>query len=95
MFGVTGLVTAEDDTPIVGAEVTLEVNGPVYEAVTLVRTAKGSTNIAGGFVFMYLSHERDVKYSLTDRKDGFEPQTASGAAPPDGHHQFRMKRAGG
>src|SRR5712692_2857682 len=70
MFGVTGLVTAEDDTPIVGAEVTLEVNGPVYEAVTLVRTAKGSTNIAGGFVFMYLSHERDVKYSLTVRKEG-------------------------
>ena len=95
MFGVTGLVTAEDDTPIVCAEVTLEVNGPVYEAVTLVRTAKGSTNSAGGFAFMYLSHERGVKYSLTVRKEGFEPQTVSGSAPPDGHHTILMKRAGG
>ena len=92
MFGVTDLVTAEDDTPIVGAEVTLEVNGPVYEAVTLVRAAKGSTNSAGGFVFMYLSHERDVKSSLTVRKEGFEPQTVSGSAPPGGHHTILMKR---
>jgi len=92
MFGVTDLVTAEDDTPIVGAEVTLEVNGPVYEAVTLVRTAKGSTNSPGRFVFMCPSHERGVKYSLTVRKEGFEPQTVLGGAPPDGHHTILMKR---
>jgi hypothetical protein len=95
MFEVTGLVAAEDNTPIEGAEVTLEVNGPVYEAVTLVRTVKSSTNNAGGFVFAYLSHKRGVNYGLTVRKEGFEPQTVSGSAPPDGHHTIRLKRASG
>ena len=95
VFGVTGLVTAEDDTPIVGAEVTLEVNGPVYEAITLVKTVKSSTDSGGGFVFAYLSHKRGVSYSLTIHKEGFEPQTVSGSAPPDGHHTIRLNRAGG
>jgi hypothetical protein len=95
MFDVTGVVTAEDGTPIKDAEVTLEVNGPVYEAVTLVRTVKRSTDGTGGFVFGYISHKRGVKYSLTVRKDGFEPQTVSGNAPPAGHHTIRMKIASG
>jgi len=94
IFDVTGLVTADDGSPIQGAEVTLEVKGPVYEALTLVKTVKASTNSAGGFIFMYISHERGVEYSLIVRKEGFEPQTASGSAPPDGHHTFRIKRAG-
>ncbi len=92
MFGVTGVVTAEGGIPLKDAELTLEVNGPVYEAVTLVRTVKRSTNDTGGFVFVYISHKLGVKYSLTVRKEGFEPQTVSGSAPPDGHHTIRMKR---
>src|SRR5258708_9109307 len=94
MFGVTGVVTTEDGVPLQDAEVTLEVNGPVYEAVTLVRTVKRSTDGTGGFVFTYISHKRGVEYSLTVRKEGFEPQTVSGSAPPAGHHTIRMKRAG-
>jgi Carboxypeptidase regulatory-like domain len=94
MFDVTGIVTAEDGTPIKDADVTLEVNGPVYEAVTLVRTAKRSTDGTGGFVFVYISHKRGVKYSLNVRKDGFEPQTVSGSAPRAGHHTIRIKKAG-
>src|SRR5260370_9893777 len=84
MFDVTGVVTSEDGTPIKDAEVTLEVNGPVYEAVTLVSTVKRSTDGTGGFVFTYISHKRGVEYSLTFRKEGFEPQTVLGTAPPAG-----------
>src|SRR5713101_2340183 len=34
-------------------DVIFEVNGPVYEAVALVRTAKRLTSSTGRFVFMY------------------------------------------
>jgi hypothetical protein len=71
------------------------VNGPVYEAVTVVKTVKRMTNSTGGFVFGYISHERGVKYTLTVRKEGFEPQTVSGRAPPAGHHTIRLKKVGG
>ncbi len=94
VFAVTGVVTAEDRTAIQDAEVTLEVNGPVYEAVTLVRAAKRLTDSTGGFVFMYLSHKRNVKYTITVRKAGFESQTISGSAPPAGHYTIGLKRAG-
>jgi hypothetical protein len=94
MFGVTGVVTAEDGTPLEGAEVTLEVNGPVYEAVSPVKAERRLTNKTGGFVFMYNSHERDVKYVVTVRKEGFEPEKVSGSAPPAGHHTIRLKRVG-
>jgi hypothetical protein len=93
IFGVTGVVSDEDGAPLKDAEITLEVNGPVYEAVTLVRTVKRSTDSTGGFVFMYISHKPGVKYSLTVLKDGFGPQTVSGSAPPAVHHTIRMKRA--
>ena len=63
IFYVTGVVTAEDNAPVQDAEVTLEVNGPVYEAFTPVKTVKQLTNITGGFVFMYISHKRGVKYA--------------------------------
>ena len=94
IFSVTGVVTSEDGSPLQGAEVTLEVNGPVYQAVELVKTAKLSTNNTGGFVFMYTSHKRGVKYSVTVSKDGFEPQTVSGSAPPSGNHTIRLKIRG-
>jgi hypothetical protein len=95
VFDVTGVVTAEDGAPLKDAEATLEVNGPVYEAVTLVRTVKRSTDDTGGFVFTYISHKRGVKYSLTVRKEGFEPETVSGSSPPAGNHVIRLKRASG
>ncbi len=95
IFDVTGVVTAEDSSPVKDAEVTLEVNGPVYEAVTLVRTVKRSTNGSGGFVFMYISHKPGVKYILTVRKEGFEPETVKGSSPPAGNHVIRLKRASG
>ena len=95
MFGVTGVVTAEDGAPVQDADVTLEVNGPVYEAVTPVKTVMRLTNSIGGFVFMYISGESGVKYTLTVRKKGFEPQTFSGSAPPDAHHTIRLKRTNG
>ena len=95
VFGVTGVVTAEDGAPVQDAEVTLEVNGPVYEAVTPVKTVMRLTNSIGGFVVMYISGESGVKYTLTVRKEGFEPQTVSGSAPPNGHHTIRLKRTDG
>jgi hypothetical protein len=94
IFSVTGIVTAQDGSPLGDAEITLEVSGPVYEAVTPVKTVKHLTDSTGGFVFMYISHERGVKYTITVSKDGFEPQTISGSAPPAGNHAIRLKRAG-
>jgi Carboxypeptidase regulatory-like domain len=94
-FGVTGLVTAEDGAPVQNAQITLEVNGPVYAAITAVKTARQFTGSSGGFIFMYISHERGVKYTITVHKAGFEPQTVSGSAPPDGHLEIHLKRASG
>ena len=51
MFDVSGVVTTEDGAPLKDAEVTLQVNGPVFEAVMVVRTVKRSTDGTGGFVF--------------------------------------------
>lgn len=48
-FGVTGVVIAEDGTPLQDAEVTLEVSGPVYVAVERVKTDRRVTNSTGGF----------------------------------------------
>ena len=92
VFSVDGVVTAEDGSPLRDAEITLEVNGPVYEAVTPVNIVKRFTDNTGGFVFMYISHEQAVKYTLAASKDGFEPQTISGNSPPPGHHTIRLKR---
>jgi len=44
-------------------------------------------------MFMYISHKRGVKYSLTVRKEGFEPQTVLGSSPPAGNHMIRLKKA--
>jgi hypothetical protein len=95
IFDVRGVVTAEDNAPVQDAEVTLEVNGPVYEAITPVKTVKQLTNITGGFVFMYISHERGVKYTLTVHKEGFEPETVSGSSPPAGNHVIRLRGLAG
>jgi len=92
VFGVTGIVTTRDETPLQDADVTLDVNGPVYEGINLVRTRHLLTNNTGGFVFGYISHQRGVKYTISVRKEGFEPEAVSGAAPPDGSHTIRLKK---
>jgi hypothetical protein len=92
-FGVTGVVTAEDGTPVKDVEVVLNLDTPVYEGITPIRT-KRLTASDGAFVLMYISGSPSTKYAITVQKQGFEPQTAAGSAPPDGHHVFRLKRAG-
>jgi hypothetical protein len=93
IFSITGVVTTEAAVPIQDAEITLDVNGPVYNGMELVKTVKCMTNNAGGFLFTYMSHKRGVKYSITVRKEGFEPQTLSGASPPASQHTIHLKRA--
>lgn len=93
-FDVTGVVTDEDGAPVQSAEVTLELNDPVYEGVASVKTVKRLTNSTGGFVFMYISGELGVKFTLTVSKEGFEPQTISGSSPPAEHPTIRLKRVG-
>lgn len=92
VFNVTGIVTAEAGSPLKNAETMLEVNGPVYEAITLVKVVRRFTDDTGVFVFTYISHERGVKYTLTVSNDGFEPQTVSGIAPPGERHTIVLKR---
>ena len=91
-FAITGIVTTEDGAPVQDAEVTLQVYGPVYSGVSPVRTEQLKTNSTGGFVIMNISHQAGVKYTITIRKSGFEPQSATGTAPPDAHYKFQLKR---
>jgi phosphohistidine swiveling domain-containing protein len=95
IFSITGVVTAEDGTPVQGAEITLEVNGPVYKGVEPIKTVKLMTDNTGGFVFMYISHKRGVKYTITVYKQGFAPVTVSGNSPPTANHVVRLQRTGG
>jgi hypothetical protein len=93
-FGVTGIITTQDGSSIEGAEVVLDVYGPVYAGVAPVHSERLRTDSTGGFVFMHISHERGVKYMLTVQKAVFEVQTITGHAPPDEHHTIRLKKAG-
>ncbi len=93
-FDVIGFVAAEDGAPLLNVEVILQVDTPIYEGMTPVKSQRLVTD-KGAFIFSGLSHNSVTKYTLTVRKEGFEPQTVSGSAPPDGHHTIRMKRAGG
>lgn len=94
IFGIRGVVTTEDGTPIQGADIALEVDGPVYKGVELIKTAKSATDDKGEFSFMYMSHRRGVKYKITVSKDGFESQTLSGASPPAAQHAVRLRSGG-
>jgi hypothetical protein len=93
-FIVTGTVGAESGAPLQNVEVILQVATPIYEALTPVRSQRLVTD-NGAFIFSCLSHNSTTRYTLTVRKDGFEPQTASGSGPPDGHYVFRLKKAVG
>jgi Carboxypeptidase regulatory-like domain len=75
IFSISGVVTTEDKTPIKNAEITLKVDGPVYKGTELITIVKSVTDDTGGFAFMYMSHKRGEKYTITVRKEGFEPQT--------------------
>ena len=92
-FSVTGFVTADDGQPLQGAEVTLELDAPVYEGITALKTKRLLTSANGSFVFMYLTGNATTKYKLMVRKEGFESQTLSGSSPPAEHHTVRLKKA--
>lgn len=87
------MVAAEDGSPIEDAEITLELNGPVYEVALPVKTVGRLTNAAGNFVFAYTTHEQGVSYVITVSKDGFETQSVKGSAPPAAYHAILLKRA--
>ncbi|MFZ3366735.1 MAG: carboxypeptidase-like regulatory domain-containing protein [Candidatus Sulfotelmatobacter sp.] len=93
-FDVTGTVSADDGAPLQDVEVTLQVGTPVYEGVKPVNTQRVVTS-KGAFIFRCLSHSQSTKYSVTVRKDGYEPQTVSGTAPPNGNFTIRLKKANG
>jgi hypothetical protein len=91
-FGVMGTVSAEDGTALQDVEVVLNVDPPVYEGVTPVKTQRIVAS-KGAFVFRCLSGSASTRYSVTFRKDGYETQTISGAAPPDGNYTIRLRKA--
>lgn len=91
-FAVTGCVTADDGSPLEDMQVVLQVDAPVYEGITAVKTQRIVTN-NGGFIFMYLTGNPSTKYTVTVSKDGYETQTVSGSSPPAGHHTVRLKKA--
>lgn len=68
--------------PLQGAQVTLEVNGPVYAGVTPAKTEQLLTNSTVGFVIMHISHKRGVKYTITARKNGFATTDCFGKRSP-------------
>jgi hypothetical protein len=76
-----------------GVEVILQVDSSVYAGVTALKSQRLLTNNNGTFIFMYLTGNVSTKYSLTIRKEGFEPQTVLGSSPPATHHAIRLKKA--
>ena len=93
-FDLTGTVSAEDGAALQNVEVVLQLDTPVYEGVKPVNTQRLVTS-KGAFIFRCLSHSSSTKYTVTVRRDGYEPQTVSGAAPPDGNFTIRLKKASG
>lgn len=92
VFSVTGIVAAEDGSPIEDAEITLELNGPVYEVALPVKTIGRLTNEAGSFAFTYTTHAQGIPYAITVSKHGFETQALSGSAPPGAYHAIRLRK---
>ena len=92
-FTVTGMVATEDGSPIEDAEITLELNTPVYEVALPVKTVGRLTNASGSFAFTYTTHEQGVGYAINISKDGFETQTVKGSAPPAAYHAILLKKA--
>lgn len=93
-FVITGSVTDGDGKPLQHVEVTLESETPVYEGTTPVKSKRFVTT-NDTFIFNCVSHNRNTKYTITARKEGFEPGTVSGSAPPNGQYTIRLKRSAG
>jgi hypothetical protein len=91
-FDVTGTVSAENGAALQDVEVILRVETPVYQGVNPVNTQRVVTS-KGAFIFRCLSQFRSTKYSVTVRKDGYQPQTVWGTAPPNGAFTIRLKKA--
>ena len=93
-FDVVGTVSAEDGTALQAVEVTLQVDHAIYEGVTPVKQQRIVTS-KGAFIFKCLTHSSSTRYSVTVRKDGYEPQTVFGTSPPNGNFTIRLKKASG
>ena len=93
-FDVTGTVSGEHGAPLQDVEVILHVATPVYEGVNPVNTQRVVTS-KGAFIFRCLSHSRSTKYTVTVRKDGYEPQTVSGTGPPNGNFAIKLRESNG
>src|ERR1700721_4872072 len=68
VFGVTGVVTGEDGTPLKDVDVILNLDAPVYEGIAPVRT-KRLMAIDGTFVLMYISGSPSTKNTVTVQKN--------------------------
>jgi hypothetical protein len=90
-FDVTGVVTAEDGSPLPHVEVTLQVDAPIYEGVAPVNSKRIVTD-KGAFIFKCITHAPSINYTVTARSEGFQAQGLTGSVPPDAHLQFRLKR---
>jgi hypothetical protein len=93
-FDVTGVVASEDGAPVKGARIPLDLSGPVFEGIGLVKTRHVQTDHTGGFAFGYLTDERGAKYAITIPEQGFKPESISGTAPAPGGHTISLKKAG-
>jgi len=93
VFDITGTIHASDGTPVNDVEVILEVDKPIYDGITPAKIQRLVTS-KGAFIFRCLSHSPVTSYSVTVRKDGFEPQTVSGRVPPNAHLTIHMKKIG-
>jgi hypothetical protein len=91
VFDITGTVDTSDGTPVNDVEIILQVDTPIYDGVAPVKSQRVVTS-KGAFIFRCLSHSPVTNYSITVRKDGFEPQTASGKVPPDAHLTVHLKK---
>jgi hypothetical protein len=92
MFAVQGTVVGDENQPLSGATVTLQVQTPVYAAVTPIKTKRATTDDKGRFLFTYLAHDPKVEYALVIEKEGYRSETVRGSAPPPGNHEVQLKR---
>jgi hypothetical protein len=91
VFDITGTVDASDGTPVNDVEIVLELDKPIYDGVTPLKSQRLVTS-KGAFIFRCLSHSPATNYRITIRKDGFEAQTLSGKVPPDAHLTIHLKK---
>jgi len=91
VFDISGTIDASDGAPVNDVEVVLEVDKPIYDGLTPVKSQRLVTS-EGAFIFRCLSHDPVTNYRVTVRKDGYEPQTISGKVPPDAHLAIHLRK---